>query len=282
MLCAVSLGVGAQEEVCNLTYDGNNNGVVGLADLLGLLTEYGVECENEPESSFTCGDSFGYQGYDYETAIIGEDCWFAENLRSWAYANGDGIPTGLSDLEWENTDLGAVAEYGGGCVTSSSSTWCNLWLELGLLYNWYAVEDERGLCPSGWHVSTDTDWITLEIALGMSEEEANSTGFRGTDQGTQIKSTNSYPNVVTWYEGGGGMDGTNTSGFNALPAGRRNGSGGFGGFAEITTRARYWTSSSSDDDGAWVRTLSHDTETVRRYSFHKDYGQSVRCIKDSE
>ena len=55
----------------------------------------------------------------------------------------------------------------------------------GRLYNWYAVDDARGLCPSGWHVPTDGEFMTLEMELGMSESEANDTGWRGTDQGTR-------------------------------------------------------------------------------------------------
>ena len=63
-------------------------------------------------SFITCGDPVSYQGYDYATQLIGDQCWFAENLRSENYKNGDGILAGLSDNEWESTSLGAVAVYG--------------------------------------------------------------------------------------------------------------------------------------------------------------------------
>ena len=79
--------------------------------------------------------------------------------------------------------------------------------ENGRLYNGYAVDDARGLCPSGWHVPTDEEWMALEMELGMSESEANSTGWRGTDEGTQLRST------YGWYEGGNGAD---NFGFSAL------------------------------------------------------------------
>ena len=171
--------------------------------------------------AFNCGDPVSYQGYDYATVLIGDQCWFAENLRSENYDNGDAIPAGLSDSEWTSTTSttsGATAVYGEDAGCNSNSPDINACdpaqslNEYGRLYNWYAVDDARGLCPSGWHVPTDGEWMTMEMALGMSESEANSTGWRGTDQGTQMKTT------YGWYGGG---NGTNSSGFSGLPGGYR-------------------------------------------------------------
>ena len=75
----------------------------------------------------------------------------------------------------------------------------------GLLYNWYAVTDARGLCPGGWHAPTDEEWMGLEMTLGMSEEETNETDWRGTNQGQQMK---------TDY---GGLGNGLTHGFSGLP-----------------------------------------------------------------
>ena len=85
---------------CELVYDGNADGSVGADDLLGLLTEFGAECT--PLSAFICGNPISYQGYDYATVLIGEQCWFTGNLRSENYENGDAIPSILSDSDWEN------------------------------------------------------------------------------------------------------------------------------------------------------------------------------------
>ena len=104
-------------------------------------------------------------------------------MRNEHYANGDAIPGDLSNSEWENADdtnLGAQAIYNNDVSNLA---------DYGRLYNWYAVDDARGLCPSGWHVPTDGEFMTLEMELGMSESEANDTGWRGTDQGTQMKSS---------------------------------------------------------------------------------------------
>ncbi|MGB1099778.1 MAG: fibrobacter succinogenes major paralogous domain-containing protein [Flavobacteriales bacterium] len=223
-----------------------------------------------------CGDPVSYQGYDYATVLIGEQCWFAENLRSESYENGDAIPSNLSDSEWQNTSSGAVAVYGAGSSTcynySPDGDACDeSWSlnEYGRLYNWYAVDDARGLCPSGWHVPTDGEWMTLEMALGMSEADANDTGSRGTDQGTQMKTD------YGWYDGG---NGTNSSGFSGLPGGYRYGNGYFGNVGDLGS----WWSSSPNGSFAWYRILFNDYEGVYRNNYIPQYGFSVRCVRDAE
>ena len=223
---------------------------------LGVDTTFSYECA---PSFSECGDPLEYQGYDYETVQIGEQCWFRENLRSENYENGDAIPSSLSDNEWINTVSGASAVYDENDYN----------LEVyGRLYNWYAVDDSRGLCPSGWHVPTDGDWMTMEMALGMSETEANGTGGRGTDQGTQLKST---------YGWNGGSQGTNSSGFSGLPGGFRVNSGDY---YDAGTNGSWW-SSSPIGSVAWNRTLL-TFEQVYRDDLSRRYGFSIRCIKDSE
>ena len=221
-----------------------------------------------------CGDPVGYQGYDYETVQIGEQCWFAENLRSENYDNGDAIPSNLSDSEWETTNSGAVAVYGedAGCDNYSPDIdACDAALSLqqyGRLYNWYAVDDSRGLCPTGWHVPTDGEWMTMEMALGMSEAEANGTGYRGADQGTQMKTG------YGWYNGG---NGTNSSGFSGLPGGGRYYY--FGYFGDAGSFGNWW-SSSPNGSSEWYRGLSSGNGSVSRFSGDRRSGFSVRCVQD--
>ena len=228
-------------------------------------------------SFITCGDPVSYQGYDYATVLIGEQCWFAENLRSENYENGDEIPANLSDSEWENTSLGAVAVYGegsGSCTNDSpDGDACNeSWSlnEYGRLYNWYAVDDARGLCPSGWHVPTDGEWMTMEMALGMSEAVTNNTGLRGTDQGTQMKTT------YGWHEGG---NGTNSSGFSGLPGGWRAFNGDF---VNAGDNGLWWCSPPAGFS-EWFRLLYAAHENVLRWDILiPKSGLSVRCIRDAE
>ena len=109
----------------------------------------------------------------------------------------------------------------------------------------------------------------MEMALGMSEAEANDTGFRGTDQGTQMK---------TDYGWSGGGNGTNSSGFSGLPGGYRNFNGNFN-FAGLDG---YWWSSSPFGSNAWNRFLNFANENVLRTNLNLRYGFSVRCVRDAE
>ena len=216
-----------------------------------------------------------FDGYTYDLVAIGDQCWFAENLRAENYTNGDAIPANLSDSEWSSTTSGAVSVYGedANCDDySPDGDACDpSWSlnEYGRLYNWYGVDDARGLCPTGWHVPTDEEWMTLEMELGMSESDANSTGWRGTDQGTQMKTT------YGWYGGG---NGTNSSGFSGLPGGFRN---TYGTFSNAGNDG-YWWSSSPSGSSAWVRHLFNGIPSVYRGSSDQRFGFSVRCLKDAE
>ena len=239
--------------------DYSDDGVVDITDLLDFFQLYGGECELVDEI-WSCGTPLGYQGYDYSTVQIGGQCWFSENLRSEDYRNGETISAGLSADEWGNSPTGAVASF----QESVDS------LEVyGRLYNWFAVVDSRGLCPSNWHVATDDEWKELEMSLGMSPEDTDGTYWRGSDQGTQLKSSNG------WREDG---DGTNTSGFSALPGGFRTAEGEF-----IDTYGNgYWWSSSASNSNAWSRHLDWVDSRVYRLLHSQNRGYSVRCLKDSE
>ena len=219
--------------------DTDFDGCVGMTDLLDLLAVFGT-CNEIP---WSCGDPVEYQGYDYETVQIGEQCWFAENLRSESYKNGDVIPSDLDDAVWTGGYEGATAAYD---------------LEFyGRLYNWYAVDDQRGLCPDSWHVSTNEDWAALE-------SEIVSQGHLGTE-GRALKAT------YGWLEGGAGTD---LYGFSALPGGARHAENGllynqgFGG--------DWWTPSSHH------LFLLQNSDMIGEGMTDKHFGFSVRCIRDSE
>ena len=227
--------------------DSNFDGCVQLNDLLDLLGAFG-NCGAEA-SLWQCGDVLDYQGYDYATTLIGEQCWFAENLRSENYENGDAIPSNLSDSEWEDITSGAVAVYGENA--SNVETY-------GLLYNWHAVDDARGLCPSGWHVPSDAEWTVMTDWLGGAAVA-----------GAQMKSTSG------WNNGG---NGTNSSSFSGLPGGYRLNDGSFSGVGN----GGYWWSSSPIGSNAWYRNLFNLVEFVFRDFRSPQDGFSVRCVKDAE
>lgn len=138
----------------------------------------------------------------------------------------------------------------------------------GRLYNF----DEALLtCSSGWSIPSDEEWKEMEMELGMSQSEADATIWRGTDQGIQMKSTNG------WYDSG---NGTNSSGFTALPGG-----GGFGygtSFMSLEQAGSWWSSTDINSELAYGRSLRCDRDGVYRGSYYKINLYSVRCIKDND
>ena len=198
----------------------------------------------------------------YDLVAIGNQCWFAENLRNSHYSNGDSIPGELSFIEWDSTSEGAQVVYGewsSYVLGGNPDEVANL-ADYGRLYNWYAVDDTRGLCPNGWHVPSEGDWTVITDFLG-GEEVA----------GGEMKTT------YGWYGGG---NGTNSSGFSGLPGGLRAylslyfyGQGGLG---------RFWSSMVNGTGYAWGRGLNASETALVLYTNHKSSGSSVRCLKDSE
>ena len=211
-----------------------------------------------------CGDPVSYQGYDYATVLIGDQCWFAENLRSENYDNGDAIPSNLSDGEWETTNSGAVAVYGedAGCSNYSpdidACDPAQSLEEYGRLYNWHAVDDARGLCPSGWHVPTDGEWTVM-------------TDFLGGESVAGVEMKTDYG----WSYGG---NGTNSSGFSGLPGGFRS----LDGYFYVAGDFGYSWSSSPYGSNAWCRFLYSSFEDVFRSTNGPQSGFSVRCVRDAE
>ena len=254
--------------------DINLDGCVQLNDLLDLLSAYG-DCGAE-ESLWQCGDPLEYQGYDYETVQIGEQCWFAENLRVENYSNGDPVQSDLSSSDWVASTEGASAVYGesGSCEDSAPDfDACDSSIALamyGRLYNWYAVDDERSLCPNDWHVPTDNEWMDLEIEIGMAEGEAMQTNCRGDVQGNVLKTT-------TGWNGGG--NGTDVWGFSADPVGFRDQSGQF---QDGGDEGHWWTSDSHNQSNAWYRGIASWDGGVCRNPNPKNLGFAVRCLKDIE
>ena len=186
------------------------------------------------------------------------------------------IPAGLTNEEWSTTSNGAISvfgEGGAGCSAQSpNGDACDeSWSleEYGRLYNWYAVDDARLLCPSGWHVPSDQEWISFEMTLGIGEEEANSLGEHGTNQGIQLKSASG------WNNNGNGTDELNFSG---RPAGNRlDVSGHFVNAGHAT----YFWSSTLNEDNAYSRQLVSEYDgIVRTLNGTKNDGFSVRCLKD--
>ncbi len=240
-----------------LSISNGPQGNSGLALLPGNDT-----CDDQYISVTGCGGqtSLTYDGRTYDLVEISGQCWFADNLATDQYRNGDLIPTGLDNTAWQNTTAGAYAIYNNDLTSD---------VTYGKLYNWYTTVDTRGLCPTGWHVPTECEWMYLESKLGMSPWTIEEVSGRGTDQGGKMKST------IGWNSPNTGA--SNSSGFTALPGGYRNGNGTY---ASIGLFGNWWSSTEYDSDNAWSRGLYYLNSSVYRNYYSKHFGFSVRCVRD--
>lgn len=182
---------------------------------------------------------------------INNQIWAFKNLNVSTFQNGDTIPEAKSSAEW-------IA-----FSTAKEPAWCYYdndpanGEKYGKLYNWYAVSDPRGLAPDGWHIPTNDEWVGLVSSLGGGQKAS-----------AKLKSKNG------WFQGG---NGTNSSGFNALPGGFRTGNGHFlyNGFL-----AYWWTASDYKTDAALNQLIHYNYEKLQIHGSTKDRGNFVRCVKN--
>ncbi|MCX6327448.1 MAG: hypothetical protein NT144_12495 [Bacteroidia bacterium] len=191
-------------------------------------------------------------GNVYNTVTIGTQVWMKENLKTTKLNDGTTIPNISDYATFITLNTPAFCWYDNNI--SNRDTY-------GSLYNWYSVATMK-LCPIGWHVPSDSEWKTLEMYLGMTQVQSDAEGWRGTDQGTQLKST------TGWNSGG---NGSNTSGFTALPGG-----GLYAASAGSIGNLGYWRSSTN----RIYRVLYFSHNQVNRYWDGEESGESVRCVKD--
>lgn len=210
------------------------------------------------------GSVLDIDGNSYNTISIGSQEWMAENLKTTRYHDGNPIPL-LTVNPSESETLSS-----GYCWYQNNETVFKDML--GAYYNWFAVNTSK-VCPSGWHVPSDEEWKILEMFLGMSSEQADSTGYRGTNEGEKIKETGTY----NWVEESLGAN--NLSGFTALPGGLAS-EEGRPVFAGEGIWGVWWSASEHDPDMAWNRIVSWNTSSITRGYFYKSGLLNIRCVKD--
>lgn len=229
-----------------------------------VLALVAMSCDSSStgtSQTITCTD---INGISYDIVELGMQVWMAENLQTTHFQNGDPIPTGFDSTEWIDLTSSGYSVYNNDPANADT---------YGFLYNWHAVEDDRGICPEGWHVPTDDEWKELERFLGMSEEEAHSDGLRGTNQGSQLAGNgNSWNNSSLKNDPAFG-----SSGFTALPGGFRSGDNGL--YGTMNTEGFFWTSTPSNGTtGTWYRLLNDYYTAVIRSGHSGNFGFSVRCV----
>ncbi|HRW22440.1 MAG TPA: fibrobacter succinogenes major paralogous domain-containing protein, partial [Bacteroidales bacterium] len=215
----------------------------------------------EIDFSFQFLNCIDPNGYQYSIVEIGEQKWMAENLNTNLYSDSTSIPEINDDETWIATNSGAYCNYENSAINSDY---------LGSLYNWYAVNNTKGICPDGWYVPSDSEWAVLEMYLGMNSNNTNLVGWRGNMEGNMLKESG----TDLWISQS--ETNINYSGFSAKPAGIRN----FAGyFYYINENATWWTSTESNEANAWCRALQYDKSNIYREDGKKTMGFSVRCIK---
>ena len=220
----------------------------------------------------TYGSVTDIDGNDYKTIVIGGQEWMAENLRVTRYNNGDSIPTGLDNSEWGNTLSGAYAIWDQDTAMYDA---------YGALYNWYAVDDSRNICPSGWHVPSNYEWDQLSDYL-VNEYNV----ITGNNVGNKLKScrqdgsplgddcdTSKHPR----WSGHSDYYGTDNFGFSALPGGMRESNGQYNA---IGFMGAWWTTNEITGDKGIAKSMSYDSGDIQSGDPHKAAGICIRCIKD--
>jgi uncharacterized protein (TIGR02145 family) len=237
------------------------DGRVTKKDILTYIENKGINNKNITESlSSNQKDTIVIEGHveilskNYETVKIGNQTWMTKNLDVDRFRNGDIIPEAKTKDEWIHA--------GKAC----KPVWCYYENDkingekFGKLYNWYAVNDFRGLAPQGFHVTSNIEWTKIVEFLGGKY-----------DAGNKLKSKSGW---FGWFHVGG----TNESGFNALPGGYRDENNGC--FEQLGFGSYWWTSTEHDINEAFNLDLTSHNDSLNCYENSKKAGLSVRCIKD--
>jgi uncharacterized protein (TIGR02145 family) len=223
---------------------------------------------NVHNPDLTYGTMTDQEGNVYKTIAIGTQVWMAENLNTSIYRNGDAIATGLSDAAWNNsyyTQAAAWAYY-----NNDSTLKC----PYGKLYNWYACIDDRQICPMGWHMPSEAEWgLLVQVVDSIWGVEIIGNSYN--TAGGAMKSLGTIDDGMgLWIAPNEGA--SNASGFSSLPAGYKNGSGGYN---EFGSRSIWWTSTAyfAAAISFNIRNISY---TIEGGATNRRNGLSVRCIRD--
>jgi uncharacterized protein (TIGR02145 family) len=210
-----------------------------------------IGIEGSGAGAISTSSCIDYDGNAYPTFQIGSQVWMAENLRVFHYRNGDAIPNVTVGVDWTALNSGAYCWYDNDQPANA---------KYGVLYNWFAVDDGRGLCPAGWHVPSDDEWIAFKSYLG---------GYLVA--GGKMKAASDLwisPNT----------DAVNSSGFTGLPGGDRYWTSGIFNYEGLY--GYWWASTSYDPSNARFRYLDYDTAELYESYTNKNAGFSVRCVRD--
>ena len=208
----------------------------------GMQNGFSIRCVKD-------NDVTDIEGNTYKGISIGNQIWTQSNLNVGRYRNGDIIPQVTSYTQWGGLTTGAWCYYANNTANG---------VVYGKLYNWYAVNDPRGLAPQGWHIPNDAEWTTLTNHLG----------------GVAVAGSKMKAITTLWSS----STSTNSSGFSGLPGGYRTYN--ITGFYDVNTDGYWWSSSEFNATTAWYRQLRYLYPNAFRSDRDKANGISVRCVRD--
>jgi uncharacterized protein (TIGR02145 family) len=185
-------------------------------------------------------------GNVYKTVNVGNQVWMAENLKVTRYSNGDPIPDIKDQKQWNLMNSGACCDLNNDIACTKA---------FGLLYNWYTAADDRNVCPAGWHVASESEWIALVTFLA------------GEDKETVRTSGKLSPGIIQ----------VNNIMFRVLPEGFRGFDGEFSGIGY--GGGGWWSSTSAGQETAWYHNIDYNTAGRTRMEGRKKFGYNIRCIK---
>ncbi len=229
-----------------------------MLKITGMSTIYRTIVMLVPAGSQTVAFNFvactDADGNNYAVVQIGTQLWMEENLKTTKYQDDSVIPNVTDSASWGNLTTGAWCNYHNDTLEG---------ITYGHLYNYYAVEDTRNICPFGWHVPSDSEWRILENFLGDSVVA-----------GQKMKE-----NCTTRWEYNDTTWGTNTSGFTGLCANYRNSNGSWSMAPDNNHDSNFWSSTVDVSSFAWFRGLRWCYNDVFRAPAIFNTGFSLRCMK---
>ncbi|MBT5539430.1 MAG: hypothetical protein HOK29_10840 [Candidatus Marinimicrobia bacterium] len=237
--------------ILNSSWDGsqcdwNEDGTLNVIDVVESVDCILNSCWGPGDGIVTDID-----GNVYETITIGDQLWMAENLKVTHFNNGDEIPSGFAHSQWEYLNTSAFAVYND--YSGNAEIYGNL-------YNGHVIDDDRSVCPEGFHLPSDEEWTVL-------------TDFLGGSAGSQLAG-----NADLWNSGDLINDiAFGTSGFLALPGGYRY---TLGYFNLMSDDCYFWSSTTFDSSAAWYRRINRNNSEATRTTGNIQHGFSVRCTGD--
>jgi len=210
-----------------------------------------------------CGDTLEHWGYWYQTVEIGNQCWFAENCRYLPFVSPPEVGS-----EDDNMPHAYVQGYTGNSIVDAASS--DNYNTYGALYNFDAVI-QWTLCPSGWSVSSNSDWDELAAFTGGYDIGGGALKTIGTLESNTGLWT--FPNTGA----------TNSTGFGGIPGGGRYPEGpDLETFDNFWLYANFWITTEAPSDKAWAKNLPYNNAKISNNTLPRSYGRSARCIKDPE